>query len=66
MNFTHPDPGIELESPALAGVLFATEPPGKPIGSHRCVKFILFFSYFTNRCLKLIVVFFPLLFPLNM
>ena len=25
-----PDPGIELESPALAGRFFTTEPPGKP------------------------------------
>ena len=25
-----PDPGIEPESPALAGDLFTTEPPGKP------------------------------------
>ena len=60
----HPDPGIKLESPALAGVFFATEPPGKPTGSHRCVKFILFFSCFTNRCLKLILVFFPYFFHL--
>ena len=28
-----PDPGIELESPALAGVFFTTEPPGKPLSS---------------------------------
>ena len=27
-----PDPGIEPESPALAGTLLATEPAGKPIG----------------------------------
>ena len=26
-----PNPGIELESPALAGGFFTTEPPGKPI-----------------------------------
>ena len=25
-----PDPGIEPESPALAGGFFTTEPPGKP------------------------------------
>ena len=25
-----PDPGIELVSPALAGIFFTTEPPGKP------------------------------------
>ena len=25
-----PDPGIELESPALAGGFFTTEPSGKP------------------------------------
>ena len=25
-----PDPRIELESPALAGGFFTTEPPGKP------------------------------------
>ena len=25
-----PDPGIEPASPALAGELFTTEPPGKP------------------------------------
>ena len=25
-----PDPEIELESPALAGGFFTTEPPGKP------------------------------------
>ena len=25
-----PDPGIELESPALEGGFFMTEPPGKP------------------------------------
>ena len=24
------DPGIELQSPALAGKFFTTEPPGKP------------------------------------
>jgi len=34
-----PDPGIELVSPALAGIFFTTEPPGKPtfsqiIGKH--------------------------------
>ena len=27
------DPGIELESPALAGGFFTTEPPGKSISS---------------------------------
>ena len=27
-----PDPGIKLGSPALAGGLFTTEPPGKPRG----------------------------------
>ena len=26
-----PDPGIQSVSPALAGVLFTTEPPGKPL-----------------------------------
>ena len=26
----HPDPGIELESPALAGRFFTIEPPEKP------------------------------------
>ena len=26
-----PDPGIEPESPALAGRSFTTEPPGKPL-----------------------------------
>ena len=26
-----PDPGIKLESPALAGEFFTSEPPGKPI-----------------------------------
>ena len=26
-----PDSGIELESPALAGRYFTTEPPGKPV-----------------------------------
>ena len=26
-----PDPGIEAASPALAGELFSTEPPGKPV-----------------------------------
>ena len=25
-----PDPGLELESPALAGGFFTTDPPGKP------------------------------------
>ena len=25
-----PDPGIKLRSPALTGVFFTTEPPGKP------------------------------------
>ena len=25
-----PNPGIELVSPALAGIFFKTEPPGKP------------------------------------
>ena len=25
-----PNPGMEPESPALAGVFFSTEPPGKP------------------------------------
>ena len=33
-----PDPGIEPESPALAGGFFTTEPPGKPnmriLGKH--------------------------------
>ena len=33
-NFEHPgdlpDPGIEPISPALAGVFFTAEPPGKP------------------------------------
>ena len=24
-----PDPGLKLESPALAGIFFTTEPPGK-------------------------------------
>ena len=28
-----PDPGIEPTSPALAGMLFTTEPPGKPYTS---------------------------------
>ena len=27
----HPDPGIELESPAWAGGFFTTEPPGNPM-----------------------------------
>ena len=26
-----PDPGIESTSPALRGVFFTTEPPGKPL-----------------------------------
>ena len=26
-----PDPGIDPVSPALAGIFFTTEPPGKPI-----------------------------------
>ena len=30
-----PDPGIEPTSPALAGRFFTTEPPGKPILSHK-------------------------------
>ena len=29
-----PGPGIELESPALAGRFFTTEPPGKPKKQH--------------------------------
>ena len=28
-----PDPGIEPESPVLAGGFFTTEPPGKPTSS---------------------------------
>jgi len=31
----HPDPGIELTSPALAGGFFTTELPEKPSGAHR-------------------------------
>ena len=30
-----PDPEIETASPALAGILFTTEPPGKPRETHR-------------------------------
>ena len=30
-----PDPGIEPESPALAGGFFTTEPPGKPVFESR-------------------------------
>ena len=35
-----PDPGIEPESPALAGKFFTTEPPGKPLltGTHSHLK----------------------------
>ena len=29
-----PDPGLEPESPALAGRFFTTEPPGKPSGEN--------------------------------
>ena len=32
-----PDPGIKPASPALAGRLFTTEPPGKPIISHQYI-----------------------------
>ena len=35
---TLPDPGIEPESPALAGGFFTAEPPGKPIGSNRTIQ----------------------------
>ena len=31
-----PDPGIEPMSPALAGRLFTTEPPGKPSVQYKC------------------------------
>ena len=30
-----PDPGIEPESPALAGEFFTSEPPGKPVFESR-------------------------------
>ena len=29
-----PDPGIKLQTPALAGGFFTTAPPGKPTGKH--------------------------------
>ena len=37
-----PDPGIEPTSPALAGIFFTTEPPGKPYFC--CLSFWLYFS----------------------
>ena len=33
-----PNPGIEPESPALAGGFFTTEPPGKPISYYIAVE----------------------------
>jgi len=41
-----PDPGIEPESPALAGGFFTIEPPGKPPSPlqgnrNSCVAFVL-------------------------
>ena len=36
-----PDPGIESASPALAGRLFTTEPPGKPTLTKSYPKFLL-------------------------
>ena len=41
----HPDPGIELASPPLAGGFFTIEPPGKPLESSRlpvidCLKLL--------------------------
>ena len=33
-----PDPGIELESPALADGFFTDEPPGKPSEGIRLLK----------------------------
>ena len=36
-----PNPGIKLESSALAGRFFTTEPPGKLINSTMCVKYLI-------------------------
>ena len=35
-----PDPGIEPTSPALAGGLFTTEPPGKPMSITTAAKLV--------------------------
>ena len=36
-----PNPGIELESPALAGGFFSAEPPGKP---HKSISYVLYYA----------------------
>ena len=36
------DPGIQPESPALAGVFFTTEPPGKP-QCYFCIQIYIYF-----------------------
>ena len=33
-----PNPGVKLMSPALAGLFFTTEPPGKPHHVNYCVQ----------------------------
>ena len=35
------DPGLEPESPALAGGFFTTEPPGKPILTRNFIILVL-------------------------
>ena len=39
-----PDPGIESTTPVLAGGLFTSEPPGKPILYLRCLNLDAKFS----------------------
>ena len=41
------DPGIEPESPALAGRFFMAEPPGKPPAVHSLIQIQPFFSFVT-------------------
>ena len=41
-----PNPGIEPVSPALAGRLFTTEPPGKPYMDIPHAFFFFFLSFF--------------------
>ena len=38
-----PNPGIDPTSPALAGVFFTAEPPGKPYGLITRLNFLLYF-----------------------
>ena len=44
-----PNPGIELESPALAGVFFTTESPGKHMGFVLCPLKSSFYARDTPR-----------------